>query len=628
MCGIAGIILKPDKVLVDLDLRLEAMARCMAHRGPDDQGVYVSPNGRLGFANRRLAIRDLSPAGHMPMVNASGNVVITYNGEIYNTEELRHELEQQDYKFISNSDTEVILHGYEAWGKEIVRRLRGMFAFAILDQRGGDDQTCLLIARDHLGIKPIYYSQSKQALVFGSEVQAVLASGLVDKEISSAGLVGYLSLGSMPNPHTLYHHIESLPPASYLIYSNGKIFLERYWEPSITQFESISEAEAVRQVTDSLAEAVRVRLVSDVPLGAFLSGGVDSSAIAILMRQATTGSIRTCSIAFEEQDYNEASFAREIAQQIGSDHYEKIVTADDVLVQFERILDAMDQPTVDGVNTYFVSQTAREAGLTVALSGLGGDELFGGYPSTFGSVPRLYQALRALRYVPGKNILSRMGSAYLPPRWSKLAGAIGRPASLSSAYLVRRGLFSLYESSSLLGNDSGLIFEDSFDDTAYVTLLANDKREVVHDHFNWISKVELLTYTHNTLLRDTDAMSMAHSLEVRVPFLDKHLVEMVLRLPTRMKTNGNMPKPLLVKAMGGMLPPLVWERKDKMGFVFPFEHWLRTTLKGRMEAILFDEGAGLFNQMAVSNIWRGFLDGRVHWSRPWAVAVLKAYLNH
>ncbi len=553
-------------------MHLGAMAERMAHRGPDDEGVYVAPGGRVGLVNRRLAIRDLSLAGHMPMGNAAETVWITYNGEIYNADGLRAELEATGFVFRSHSDTEVILHGYEAWGTAVVPKLRGMFAFAIYDQRQGTEQAHLLLARDHLGIKPLYYAETETAVLFASELKVLLASGLVGQELDPAGLVGYLQLGSVPNPLTIYAQMKAMPPASTLSWA-----VEKVGDIQPSPYYQLPDDEittdyptAVAQVREKLEAAVRSQLVSDVPLGAFLSGGLDSSGLVALMRQATDGDIRTCSMVFEEAAYSEASYAQTMATAVGSDHYERTITAADLLAEFDNILAAMDQPTVDGVNSYFVSQTAREAGLTVALSGLGGDELFGGYDNSFRQAPRLAQATRWAQAVPGGAAVART-ALRLPPnrrQFGRVQEALAQPASLAGAYVARRGLFTAAEIQTLLAPDLWQAGQ-SFNPVAHVGAQAGIPPELSAFHlpdaaFSWISRAELRSYTHQQLLRDTDVMSMAHSLEVRVPLLDVDLVELALRLPTAVKTqqvNGHaIPKPLFAAALADILPAAISQR--------------------------------------------------------------------
>lgn len=431
MCGIAGIVLNPGKSRPDLHERLETMAQAITHRGPDDQGVFVAPDGRVGLANRRLAMRDLSPAGHMPMANDDNSLWITYNGEIYNAEALRRELEALGQRFRSHSDTEVILRGYEAWGVQAVARLRGMFAFALLDLRpAAGPSGRLLLARDPMGIKPLYYAQTKAGLVFASELKAMRASGLAGDEISPASLVAYLLLGSVPNPLTIYRQISALEPATWVdiaLDHPAELRPVTYWRLPDDISPPASHAEAISMVRERLLDAVRVRLVSDVPLGAFLSGGLDSSSVVMLMRAATDGPIRTCSMVFEETEYSEAPYARAVAEAAGAEHFERVISAQDVLAELDAMLASLDQPSVDGVNTWFVAQTARQAGLTVALSGLGGDELFGGYPNTFVQTFQVQRALHLVQAMPGGAGSDR--AAAQPPAVAP-RGRRARPAAL------------------------------------------------------------------------------------------------------------------------------------------------------------------------------------------------------
>ncbi len=605
------------------------MAQAMEHRGPDDEGIWTNPNGRVGLASRRLAIRDLSPAGHMPMGNAAGNVWLSYNGEIYNADVLRTELEHGGYRFRSSSDTEVLLHGYEEWGNEVVSRLRGMFAFAIWDDRPQSGQGTLFLGRDRLGIKPLYYARTPEGWVFGSELKTVQASGLVSREISAPGLVGYLSLGAVPNPLTIYRDIQALEPGHTLTLTPeaSTSAPQRYWSLPSETIETTYE-EAVERVRELLAEAVRIRLVSDVPLGAFLSGGLDSSGIVALMRQATSGTIRTCSMVFEESEYSEAPYARAMAEAVGAEHFERVITAQDLTGELDNIFAAMDQPTIDGVNTYFVSQTAKQAGLTVALSGLGGDELFGGYPNTFGGVPQMMRSLRRAQSVPGGAMLASaaIGLSSHKHRLARVQDALQREVSPSSAYLTRRGLFSTEQVKQLVTPE---IWEEGsryFDAVSHVASRADYHGSAIRadaDLFEWTSRAELSTYTHHQLLRDTDVMSMAHSLEVRVPLLDHVLVERVLRLPSHLKKRGEGPKPLLNAALRNVLPDVIANRRGKQGFTFPFDLWLK-----KFPPMSGGDLSSVLNVRGTQNLWKAHEDGKMHWSRPWAVASLQAWMSH
>ncbi len=631
MCGIAGIVLHPGRALSDLPQRLAAMRDAMRHRGPDDAGIYVSSDRRVGLVNCRLAIRDLSPAGHMPMSTADQTVWISYNGEVYNAEALRSRLVVQGYHFCSNSDTEVILQGYRAWGAAVVAQLRGMFAFAIVDQRD-PSHAILFLARDRLGIKPLYYARCAEGLLFASELKTLLASGLLTAELDPAALVAYLMLGSVPDPLSVYRGVRILEPGCSLTLTLDDRVLDpvvaRYWQLPAETDETISAADALEQVAALLEDAVRSHLVSDVPLGAFLSGGMDSSSVVALMHALGAAPIRTCSMVFEEAEYSEAGYAQAVADATSSEHYARVITARDVQDNLDRIFWAMDQPTIDGVNSYFVCQTAREAGLTVALSGLGGDELFGGYPNTFQTLPRLLTILQRTRRIPLVPELLRIALT-LPmthQRWAKVAAALARPVSAASAYVVCRGLFAPTEVRALVSDEVWYEAQRTFDVVAQVAERAGAPQPSASGMFNWVSRAELRNYTQHQLLRDTDVMSMAHSLEVRVPLLDHHLVEAVLRLPASVKAmrNGSGPKPLLAEALGQRLPALVRHRNDKRGFTFPFDVWLRGPLQCADDAASVAL-PGLLRHERVRHVYRGFAAGTIHWSRPWALKVLESW---
>lgn len=624
MCGIAGIVLKQNVESIDLSEALKRMANSMSHRGPDDEGLFITREGRAGLVSRRLAVRDLSASGHMPMHGADGRVSITYNGEIYNAGSLRTALESQGCVFRSGTDTEVILHGYVKWGKDVVHKLRGMFAFAVLDQRG---DPMLLLSRDHMGVKPLYHAQSDLGFVFASELKTILAAGFVSHEVSSAGLVGYLTLGSVPNPHTIYRDISALPPASLLQVDLRTLAGApcTYWSLPTNTVKETSFDEAVVRVRQQLAEVVGMRMVSDVPIGAFLSGGLDSSSVVTLMHEATNTSIRTCSMVFEESAYSEKSYSRDVAKLIDADHYERVITAGDLSREFDNILAAMDQPSNDGVNTYFASQTARHAGLTVALSGLGGDELFGGYPNTFFQVPKVYKALQITSQIPGGSALMHSAIRNLSGQngWLRIADALQMPVSPSNAYLSRRGFFSRSEVQSLVSPDIWNEALKTFDPIRHVEQNAGTAPN--GEFFNWIARAELRTYTHHQLLRDTDIMSMVHSLEVRVPFLDHVLVESMLQLSQGIKMQNNSgPKPLLSAAMKDALPRIVLNRKDKMGFTFPFAVWLNGTLQKQVSACVASLTDYDFLQpTSVEKVQMQFRLGRIHWSRLWALMALR-----
>ena len=630
MCGIAGAVLHRPDPGFEWEPRLARMQAAMRHRGPDDEGLYVAPERDAGLVASRLAIRDLSPAGHMPMSNAAASVWISYNGELYNADELRAELVAHGYRFRSGSDTEVVLHGYEAWGEGVLERLRGMFAFAILD-RSVRDATGLLLARDRLGIKPLYYAQVPQGLVFASELRALDACGLVSGDVDPAAIVAYLSLGSVPAPLTIRAGVHMLEPGRFLRFDarpGSAPRIERYW--SVMPRESAREAaDPTASVRALLEDAVRTHLVSDVPLGAFLSGGLDSSAVVALMRAVGAETIRTCSLVFDEPDIDESEYSRVAARALGTEHFERRISARVVLDELDDIFAAMDQPTIDGLNTYFISQTARQAGLTVALSGLGGDELFGGYAETFAGVPRVMRALRVAQAVPAGAHVARAAMRMLPTgsRWGKVSDALARAPTRASAYLVCRGLFSPGQVRQLVRPDVWEAAAGRFDPVHEIAAAhgAAEPHEGGRgwDDFVWVSGLELRNYTHHQLLRDTDVMSMRHSLEVRVPLLDDRLVEGVMRLPAAAKL-GATPKALFAAAVRDLLPPAILARRAKKGFIFPLDAWLRGPLAGRAREA--EEGLGEWlRPAAVARVRRMQAEGKLHWSRSWALVALHGW---
>ena len=633
MCGIAGIALRGDIAGADLRGRIERMIQAQIARGPDDGGTYLSPDGSVALGNRRLAIQDLSPAGHMPMSNADGTVWITYNGELYNVDELRPELERLGFAFRSHSDSEVLLHGYEAWGPSIVKRLRGMFAFGVYDQR---TEPSLFLARDPLGIKPLYYAFKDGALTFASSCKGVLASGLVDRSISPAGLVNYLQLGSVPAPLTIYQDVRALGAGQHLTlkWKPTGVCLGQpvdYWAiPAETEEgREVPYGELIAQVRALLLDSVRRHLVSDVPLGVFLSGGLDSSSIVALMRQASpAGEIRTCSVVFGEQEYSEGDYATEVARQFATRHTEVVMTADALAAQFEHVVEALDQPSNDGINTYIVSQAARRASLTVALSGIGGDELFGGYP-TFRRLAPVLGAARVADSVPaGRRLLtatlSARGAEHPAARlagWLRRGG--GQPAA---AYLGLRGLFSATTLSMLVRSE---VLDAAAADLDLLQLVDHAvPRGKRCTPWGYVSRLELTCYLRHQLLRDCDAMSMAHSLEVRVPFVDQLVVESILTSDVAPR-NGALPKQLLRDVVPA-LPAKVRERAYKQGFSFPFRPWLSGPLRPLLGELVSAASAAYSDFLqpeACDRVLRAFDQGRTHWSRPWALAALCTTLS-
>lgn len=629
MCGIAGII---GNQIPDAEARLARMSSALTHRGPDDAGVSLWPaSGSLpytAFAHRRLSIIDLSEAGHQPMPTPDGRFSIIFNGEIYNYRTLRKELQAEGVRFKSHTDTEVLLQLYAHRGTECLRWLRGMFAFAIRNNETGE----VFIARDHLGIKPLYYHQTGNLFIFASELRALLASGIVPRRLSREGLISYLQNGSVASPDTIIEGIRLLQPGHYMtVNPRGDCELEvseiSYTEDWLTSAKpptGLDRGAAVEALREALKESVRIHLVSDVPLGPFLSGGIDSSAIVALMSEVTNERPKTFSVVFTEEKFSEAVHARRVAKKFDTEHHEIHLSEQQLFEILPAAITAEDQPTMDGINTFVVSKAVKEAGITVALSGLGGDELFAGYP-TFRRALRLQSVARFPNSVRhgvsslGERIWNR--SVQQKKLWQLLASD-GSPGVACS---VSRQLFSVDEVDSLLSRTGSLLYASGASLTAWGEDLPGD------DTVNAVSICELTGYMANTLLRDTDCMSMAHSLEVRVPFVDAEIVRFVLGMPGEWKLNGGRQKPLLQDALGDLLPPEVMNR-PKMGFTLPFESWMQSRLRDELETNFANENQfksiGL-QPTTVREIWRQFLrtPRAVGWSRPWALYVLACWCS-
>jgi asparagine synthase (glutamine-hydrolysing) len=626
MCGIAGALgLAEDTAIVVA----ERMRRAVVHRGPDDHGTEVlraeGARHPVLFTHNRLAIIDLSAAGHEPMFHGGRKLALTFNGEIYNFEELRKELEAHGFRFESRTDAEVILAAYRAWGRDAVHRFRGMFAFALADAAAGEVWLC----RDRLGVKPLYLTRpSSGGLLFASEVRAILAAGrdLVPRRASPAALESFLSQGMVCGFDSIIAGIALLPPATSLRldWDGAERERKQYWSfPFPPAVEEVREGrtEAVEVLGHELRRAVRLHLIADVPLGIFLSGGIDSSALATVASEVRHGGIHTLSVGFDQPEFDETHEATELATTLGTSHTALRLTGPELLDDIEHVFAAMDQPTVDGFNTYVVSRAARRAGLTVALSGLGGDELFGGYPS-FRDVPRA-AALRRLVPFPVRlpESAGRWASRIGGRGAAKLIELLARPASTVEAYLLRREL--------LLPAERRALHEGTLPaPEIHPAVLAELSRL---SEANQVSALELGNYMQHMLLRDADVFSMAVGLELRVPLLDHVFVEGVVRLPGRWKAPDPRPKPLLIDAVGPGLPPAISGRR-KRGFTFPWDAWIRGPLRTRVQHALNERevwsSVGL-DPVAPSRLWSQFDsgDGRVQGLQVMALWVLQEYVR-
>jgi asparagine synthase (glutamine-hydrolysing) len=609
MCGIAGIYAYHYAANPVEPVELRRIRDHMAARGPDGLGEWYSSDERVGFGHRRLTIIDLSERGAQPMASADGKLVVTFNGEIYNYRQLRASLEARGHKFRSQTDTEVLLHLYAEKGEEMVHELRGMFAFALWDS----NKSALFLARDPYGIKPLYYADDGWTLRFASQVKALLVGGKVSRDPEPAGWVGFGLFGSVPEPFTTYQEIRALPAGSTL-------WVDRVGSRQAKQYFSIADAYCRSEAAslpanddhlqlstrEALLDSVRHHLVADVPVGAFLSSGIDSGALVGLMRDAGQQDIQTVTLAFEEfrnQREDEAPLAAEIAAQYGTRHSTRMVTEQEFREDLPKILQAMDQPTIDGLNTWFVSKAARELGLKVAISGLGGDELFGGYPS-FRDIPLCVRTLALPARIPFlgelvRRLLIGIGS-FSDLVSPKAAGLLKYGGDYPGAYLLRRGLFMPWELGAVLEKDTVRRGLRRLKPIKHVQSLLRPRPST---KFGKVAVLESSLYMRNQLLRDTDWASMAHSLEVRVPLVD---VQLLRRLAPAVAHQRSVSKRMLANSPSLPLPTDVIER-PKTGFVTPIQAWLQRD--ARLQH------------------WRqvpAFAVDRCAWARRWAFEVAAA----
>ena len=577
MCGIAGIYAYHYAANAVDRAELRRIRDHMAPRGPDGFGEWISQGERVGLGHRRLTIIDLSERGAQPMTSADGKLVVTFNGEIYNYRQLRVALEARGRTFRTQTDTEVLLHLYAEKGEAMVNYLRGMFAFGLWDS----EKNALLLARDPYGIKPLYYADDGWTLRFASQVKALLAGGKVSSNHEPAGWVGFCLFGSVPEPFTTYQEIRALPAGSTLWVDRvGTREIKQYFSVADTYCNAeparspASDEDLQRGVREALLDSVRYHLVADVPVGAFLSSGIDSGALVGLMRDAGQQEIRTVTLAFEEfrgRSEDEAPIAAEIAVQYGTRHTTRVVTEREFRDDLPKILAAMDQPTIDGLNTWFVSKAAHELGLKVAISGLGGDELFGGYPS-FRDVPLCVCALAIPGRIPGLgNVARRMltGLGHFSRLGNpKAAGLLRYGGSYAGAYLLRRGLFMPWDLESVIGVETARLGLRRLNPLRCIESVLKPRPRSA---FGKVAVLESSFYMRNQLLRDTDWASMAHSLEVRVPLVD---VELLRHLTTAPATYRSKTKRLLANSPRVPLPSKVIER-SKTGFTTPIHGWLQ-----------------------------------------------------
>ncbi len=626
MCGICGFL--QSLPIADENV-LKKMNDQILHRGPDDEGFYY--NKRVGLAVKRLSIIDLN-TGHMPLPSYSKNSWITFNGEIYNFKELRNDLINKGYKFRSGTDTEVIINLYEEYGVKFIDKLRGMFAFAIYDIKNDS----LLIARDHIGIKPLYYSKnSENNIVFGSEIKTILQYPGIDRTLDKGSVDLFFTLEYIPAPFSIFKSIKKLPAGHYLLVKNGKVEIKKYWNliDNLQDKKNKSFEELKEEFLFLLRESVEMRMISDVPLGAFLSGGLDSSAIVAMMSAASKEKIKTFSIGFEEKSYSELEYSNIISKKFNTDHYVKNLSPDiNDLVHF--LTDFLDEPLGDFSNfpTYLVSKNAREK-VTVALSGDGGDEIFGGYEH--------YIAQKLARSIDLPLIRS------IHPAFSKITNLFP-PSKLKKGFVNRikrfsEGLANPYADRhfrwmQFLSNiQKKKLYSAEFFENTFVDELNEREPFKEHfkdtEHFDGINKdlyLDFKTYMVDNILVKVDRMSMATSLEARVPLLDKKIVEFAFSLPPELKLKGNITKWFFKKSMENILPEkIIYRRKE--GFSIPIKNWLKTDLKDLMMEYLSSDrikNAGVLNSDYVNRLIKEHLSNKEnHAHRLWSFILFNIWIE-
>jgi asparagine synthase (glutamine-hydrolysing) len=630
MCGIAGfVLLGSNPPAFDPERRLSDMVATIRHRGPDDEGVWS--DGICGLAHARLSIIDLSPAGHQPMGSPDGQVWVTFNGEIYNFQDLRRELEGLGYRFRSHTDTEVLVHGYAEWGVDLVDRLRGMFAFALWDRA----DRRLLLVRDRFGKKPLCWCRTGDAIVFGSEIKAILAWPGVDRTPDRAAIDDYLSLQYVPAPRTAFAAIRKLPAAHRLVVEAGAptgAFVgeaTRYWRlPAPNSTKDVPPTRHLAgALVERLTEAVRLRLISDVPLGAFLSGGVDSSAVVAMMARLGAAPVKTFSIGFRNAAFDETRYARIVAQRYGTDHEELVVDPDAAAV-IPRLVWHYGEPFADPsmIPTYYVAQLARGK-VTVALNGDGGDEAFFGYGryATCRQLSRLDRLPGWFRHAAQRTIGAVAGQA--PPRYGRRLNALSTLLSGPDAPASQRYAFTIVSFMDFQKREGYAREMQAFLDGSALDRLEAYFAEApdLVTGANW---ADIHTYLPDDLMVKVDIASMAHGLETRSPLLDHVFMEWVAALPVSLKMAGGEMKALFKKAMEPYLPPEVLYR-PKMGFGCPVGDWLRNELREMAYDVLLSATAssrGIFRREYVERLLDEHTTGRVqHDTRLWAILMLELW---
>lgn len=623
MCGISGFSVIPNTQINYSDVILN-MNTALAHRGPDASGVWNDESVYLGHV--RLAIIDLQSSSNQPLHSSDNRYVIVYNGELYNYLDLKLELQRVaqgsndlPYFFKTNSDTEVVIAAYQRWGSDCLHKFNGMFAFALYDKH----EKKMFVARDRMGIKPLYYSYKNKQLIFSSEIRALLSTPFIEKKINRNIISEYVLYQTVHAPNTIIEDVNTLMPGHYMEFHNNALNIKQYWNiNSYTKpSNNLNYKATCSRIEELLFQSVERRLISDVAFGAFLSGGIDSSAIVGIMSKISSKKVETFNVSFDESSFSEADYARKISRLFNTNHHEIKLSPDDFLNLLPEALNAMDHPSGDGPNTYVVSKATKQAGITMALSGLGGDELFAGYD--------VFKQMHKINNKAWLNVfpswMRKIPAEFIKAKKNSIAGdkiheiLSGDKISIEYTYPIFRKLYSQKQTQLLLKTKHNqkiqeIIKSISFPDNQHV--------------LSYVSALEINTYMQNILLRDADQMSMAVALEVRVPFLDYKLTEFVLSVNDEFKYPSS-PKKLLIDSLNGLLPDEIINR-PKMGFTLPWQYWLKNELRFFCEQnIKALAKRDFINKQELENLWNGFLNNekKITWSRIWHLIVLENWLQ-
>jgi asparagine synthase (glutamine-hydrolysing) len=594
MCRIAGILSKQLNTN-QLQVKIASMCSALQHGGPDDEGFFADDNVGLALGHRRLSIIDLSNKGHQPMPDVNKKAWITFNGEIYNYLELKEQLIKLGARFDSNSDTEVIIQAYLYWGLAAFAKLRGMFAFALYDS----EKALTFLVRDSMGIKPLYYYADNEQLYFASETRAFKAAGIIT-QANKTWMIRFLAFGHVPEPETTLKDVVSLPKGNILCWDHAKH--SYYITPFVitNTYKYINkEQRAITAVAQGLDAAVARQLVADAPIGVFLSGGIDSSLITLLAAKQKHQLLETISIFFDEKSYDERAYQQDVFDKVAGEKFTHLVKLQDFKEALPAILDAMDMPTTDGINTWFISKYARQDGVKAVLSGIGADEIFGGYPS--------FNRIGYLKYLRMLPKVALKAANYLGSDQFKRLNYLSNQHYYAD-YLFLRGLFEPSEIAEILNCNEQEVYDVLFSSENVTIPTTNDKEKAA-----WF---ETNVYMQNQLLRDTDVMSMSHGLEVRVPFLDEDFQQITNSIAPALRFNSYRPKKILIDAFKDILPQSVWNR-PKMGFSFPLQQWMKVHAEiGNQE---------FYRNKKSKAIIKGFQNNTVHWSKAFALYQLQLH---